>query len=125
MNGRRFDDAIATGCWYLDIHPNKTTNGGANDFDPRKVQPEPYDIPYRSLLPQKLDNLLVAGRCHSATRGAHGSTRVTVTAMAMGEAAGVAAALACETKADVATIDGRKVREILSRRDAGPFTDAR
>jgi hypothetical protein len=72
-----------------------------------------------------LDNLLVAGRCHSATRGAHASTRVTVTAMAMGEAAGVAAALACETKADVATIDGRKVREILSRRDAGPFTDAR
>ena len=45
--------------------------------------------------------------------------------MSLGEAAGAAAALACATKVDVATIDGRKVREILPRRDAGPFTDAR
>jgi hypothetical protein len=44
--------------------------------------------------------------------------------MALGEAAGVAAALACETSDAVATIDGRRVRELLSRRDAGPFTDA-
>ena len=42
----------------------------------------------------------------------------------LGVAGGVAAALACETKAEVATLDGRKIREILSRRDAGPFTDA-
>ena len=70
MHGRRFEDAIATGCWYLDLHPNKTTVGSANDFKPEKVQPEPYDIPYRSLLPQRIENLLVAGRCHSATRGA-------------------------------------------------------
>ncbi len=87
MGGRRFPDAIATGCWYLDLHPNKTTLGSANDFKPEKVQPGPYDIPYRSLVPQKIENLLVAGRCHSATRGAHASTRVTVTAMALGEAA--------------------------------------
>lgn len=93
MKSNRFDDAIATGCWYLDLHPNKTTIGSANDFAPEKVQPTPYDIPYRSLLPQKIENLLVAGRCYPATRGAHASTRVTVTAMAMGEAAGVAAAM--------------------------------
>ncbi len=68
MQARRFDDAIATGCWYLDLHPNKTVAGSANDFDPKKVQPKPYDIPYRSLLPQKIENLLVAGRCHSASR---------------------------------------------------------
>jgi hypothetical protein len=47
---------------------------------------------------QKASNLLVAGRCHSATRGAHASTRVTVTAMAMGEAAGVTSALAASSK---------------------------
>jgi hypothetical protein len=124
MKSRRFDDAIATGCWYLDLHPNKTVAGSANDFDPKKVQPEPYDIPYRSLVPQKIENLLVAGRCHSATRGAHASTRVTVTAMAMGEAAGVAAALALQSKAEVAHIDGVKVREKLATLNAGPFTDA-
>lgn len=124
MKGHRFDDAIATGCWYLDLHPNKTVVGSANDFDPKKVQPEPYDIPYRSLVPQKVENLLVAGRCHSATRGAHASTRVTVTAMAMGEAAGCAAALALKTKTEVAVLNGVKVREALTRQNAGPFTDA-
>jgi len=124
MKGRRFDDAIATGCWYLDLHPNKTVIGSANDFDPKKVQPEPYDIPFRSLVPQKIGNLLVAGRCHSATRGAHASTRVTVTAMAMGEAAGTAAAMALKAKSEVAAIDGVKVREKLSAQNAGPFTEA-
>ena len=124
MKSRRFDDAIATGCWYLDMHPNKTTLNGANDFDPKKVQPEPYDIPFRSLVPQKIGNLLVAGRCHSATRGAHASTRVTVTAMAMGEAAGAAAAMAMKAKTEVAALDGVKVREKLSSQNAGPFTEA-
>lgn len=122
MKGKRFDDSIATGCWYLDLHPNKTTVGSANDFNPEKVQPAPYDIPYRSLLPQKIENLLVAGRCHSATRGAHASTRVTVTAMAMGEAAGTAAAMA-GTKS-VQELEGAKVREALSAKGGGPFTDA-
>ena len=120
---RRHDDAIATGCWFLDLHPRKTTTD--KPFAGSGFQPKPYDISFRTLIPQKVGNLLVAGRCHSATHIASASSRVTVTAMALGEAAGVAAALACETKADVATIDGRKVREILSRRDAGPFTDAR
>lgn len=124
MQSRRFDDAIATGCWYLDLHPNKTVDGSANDFDPRKVQPEPYDIPYRSLLPQKIENLLVAGRCHSATRGAHASTRVTVTAMALGEAAGCAAALAMNAKSEVGTFDGVKVREALAKQNGGPFSEA-
>jgi hypothetical protein len=124
MKSRRFDDAIATGCWYLDIHPNKTVVGSANDFDPKKHQPEPYDIPYRSLVPQKASNLLVAGRCHSATRGAHASTRVTVTAMAMGEAAGVAAAMSLKAKVEAAALDGVKVREQLTKLGGGPFTDA-
>ena len=122
MKGRNFDDAIATGCWYLDLHPNTTTLGSANDFKPEKFQPAPYDIPYRSLVAQKLSNLLVAGRCHSATRGAHASTRVTVTAMAMGEAAGTAAALSLQNKTEVSQLDGVKVRETLTARGAGPFT---
>lgn len=119
---KRHDDAIATGCWFLDLHPRKTTTD--KPFAGSGFQPKPYDISYRTLIPQKVGNLLVAGRCHSATHIASASSRVTVTAMALGEAAGVAAALACEASGDVATIDGRQVRELLSRRDAGPFTDA-
>ena len=123
MQGRRFDDAVATGCWYLDLHPNKTTIGSANDFNPKKVQPAPYDIPYRSLLPQQVENLLVAGRCHAATRGAHASTRVTVTAMALGEAAGMAAALAVRGNKTPQEIHGTEVRQALAARGAGPFTE--
>jgi hypothetical protein len=54
-----------------------------------------YDIPYRCLVPLDVENLLVAGRCISTTHAAQGSVRVMVTAMAMGQAAGAAAAMCC------------------------------
>jgi hypothetical protein len=117
----RFDDAIATGCWYLDRHPNKTTLGSANATP--KVQPEPYDIPYRSLLPQKVSNLLVAGRCHSATQMAASSTRVTVTAMAMGEAAGAAAAMAIAGGRPLPELRAAELRANLKQRGGGPIQD--
>jgi len=87
LQSRRFEDVVVLGAWRLDRHPN------AAGYHPETYVP-PYDIPYRTLLPQKIDNLLVAGRCHSATSGALASSRVTATAMGMGQAAGVAAALA-------------------------------
>lgn len=117
----RFDDAVATGCWYLDQHPNRATVGSAQDTP--KAQPTPYDIPYRSLLPQEVSNLLVAGRCHSATQMASSSTRVATTAMAMGEAAGVAAGLAVQQKAALTELDTTCLRDTLAQRDAGAFTD--
>lgn len=118
LAARTFDDAVATGCWYLDRHPNKVTVGGAN-VGPA-VQPDPYDIPYRSLQPRKVSNLLVAGRCHSASASAMTSTRVTATAMAMGEAAGAAAALALAKRVTTAELAGTAVRERLESRGAGP-----
>lgn len=121
MATKAFDDAIATGCWYLDMHPNKITTGGANAVP--KQQPAPYDIPYRSLLPKNVDNLLVAGRCHSTTRLAQSSTRVTVTAMALGEAAAVAAALAVQGGTSPLKLDGRDVRKKLRTQNAGPVQD--
>lgn len=117
--GRKFDDAIATGCWYLDVHPQTVTVGSANIG--HGFQPGPYDIPYRSLQPQKIANLLVAGRCHSASKEAASSTRVTVTAMAMGEAAGTAAAVAVARKISTHELSGTDVRKELDSRHAGPF----
>jgi glycine/D-amino acid oxidase-like deaminating enzyme len=57
-----------------------------------------YGVPYRTLQPQRLENVLVAGRCFSATHEAHASARSMATCMAMGQAAGTAAATAAEPK---------------------------
>ncbi|GMV80239.1 MAG: hypothetical protein AMXMBFR7_14230 [Planctomycetota bacterium] len=119
-----FDDAIATGSWYTDLHPNKATEGSAHPKEEKVVPPQPYDIPYRSLVARGVENLLVAGRCHSADRVAASSTRVTVTAMALGEAAGCAAALSVRSKQPVAALSGVQVRERLAAQGGGPFTYA-
>lgn len=121
---RPFDDAIATGCWYLDVHPHTVTVGAAQDPDKKGFQPEPYDIPYRSLLPKQLANLLVAGRCHSASKVAASSTRVTVTAMSLGQAAGTAAALALANRTTPVELSGVKVRQTLESQHAGPYRSA-
>jgi hypothetical protein len=86
--GHRHDDVVVLGAWRLDRHP-----AGAPGYHDIPWTP-PYDIPYRTLLPRNFENLLVAGRCHSATSEALASSRVTATAMGMGQAAGSAAALA-------------------------------
>jgi hypothetical protein len=57
-----------------------------------------YGIPFRALQPRGLDNVLVAGRCFSATHDAHASARSMGTCMAIGQAAGTAAALSGEPK---------------------------
>lgn len=87
-SGQRHDDVVVLGVWRLDRHP--ATQPGYHDIP----WTPPYDIPYRTLLPRNFENLLVAGRCHSATSEALASSRVTATAMGMGQAAGTAAAVA-------------------------------
>lgn len=87
---RKFDDVIARCAYPMDIH---NPEGKGTKF--RWLPPgESYDIPLRCLLPKGIDNLIVAGRCISGTHEAHSSYRVMPTAMAIGQAAGVCAALA-------------------------------
>ncbi len=64
-----------------------------------------YGVPYRCLVPLKVDNLLVAGRCLSATSEAAGAVRVMPPSMAMGQAAGTAAALSLKTGATPRSLD--------------------
>jgi hypothetical protein len=118
--GTSHDDAIATGCWFLDFHPPKASLD--KPWAGSGFQPDPYDISYRTLIPKKVSNLLVAGRCHSSSQVANTSSRVTATAMSLGEAAGCAAALALQVKTEVALLSGLKVREMLAAQNAGPFT---
>src|SRR4029453_542228 len=72
-----------------------------------------YDIPYRSLVPQKVENLLVAGRCISTTHEAMAAVRVMATCMAMGEAAGRAAAMSVEQGISPASLDARELQRKL------------
>lgn len=118
--GNRFtDDGVVTGSWYLDVHPNRVTIGGANEQKP--YWPGPYDIGLGTFLPRGVSNLAVVGRCHSATKTAASSSRVTATCMAMGQAIGVAAGVARRLGVDLGELEGRKVREVLEKRGLAPF----
>jgi hypothetical protein len=72
-----------------------------------------YGIPYRALLPQEVDGVVVAGRCFSATHDAHASARSMATCMAMGQAAGTAAAVASAGGTTPRALDPRALRERL------------
>ena len=90
LTARKFDDVIARGTYPVDIH-NPHGKGTVLRSVPAG---DAYDVPLRCLLPRDVDDLLTAGRCISGTHEAHSSYRVTPTAMATGQAAGVCAALA-------------------------------
>ncbi len=87
MNAARFEDAIAWRSGFLDTGGQK---GGA--YTKVKI----HDVPYRSILPAKLDGLLVAGRCISATHLGTAAGKSMGNCMATGHAAGVAAAMAAK-----------------------------
>jgi hypothetical protein len=79
-----------------------------------------YYYPYRSLLPKQVDNLLVAGRHYSATSAAQKISREIPPCMAMGEAAGVAAALALSSGVSVRNVDVSAVQKALRAQGADP-----
>jgi hypothetical protein len=77
-----------------------------------------YEIPYRCLLPQSTEQLLVVGRCMSADHRVHQATKEIPPCFATGEAAGVAAALAAATKRMPSELDVAEVQRELERRGA-------
>jgi len=103
----RFDDAVAVASYPLDLH--HPVGGGCT----LTWCGDCYDIPFRSLVPQKVSNLLVAGRCISTTHEAMSAIRVMAPCMAMGEAAGRAAKRAVHDGVAPAKVDVAKLREEL------------
>ena len=125
LEGRAFEDGVSCGTYAIDVHPGQgkmqiyTGSGKAV-----------YEIPYRSLIPIGLDNLLVAGRCLSANSMAAGSARVMATCMAMGQGAGVAAALAASGDGNTRSVDTKVLRaklkaqgQYLLNEDVKPLND--
>jgi hypothetical protein len=84
-----FGDAIGVNGWPVEAHV-----AGTVEFRWQRAEHGYNQLPYRMLVPERVGNLLVAGRCASMTQGGQSSARVTGPCFAMGEAAGTAADLA-------------------------------
>jgi hypothetical protein len=95
LEGREFEDAIAMAANPI-IHYY-----GYRRF----LEHEGYQIPYRCIVPKKVENLYVIGRCMSTDQQAYESWRAMAHVLAIGEAAGVAAALCIKTKCRVRNLD--------------------
>jgi hypothetical protein len=96
LEAKRFDDAIGFCGATVDVH---NVEGGKDLTRMSAIREgKSYQVPYRMLLPQGVDNLLVAGRCVSADRVACGSIRQQAGCLVTGQGAGIAAALASKQK---------------------------
>lgn len=89
LGARKFDDAVARGNYPIDIH----NPAGGGTVIQELPEGESYDLPYRCLVPKRVNNLLVAGRSVSATHEAQAALRIMPICIALGQAAGTAAAL--------------------------------
>lgn len=109
LERRRFDDSVCLSGFPIDIH---SPTGNKLEFYAQKND-KALEIPIRTMLPKGADNLIITGRCISATHEAAASLRVTPTAMALGEAAGVLAALAAKANVSPRQIDYHLVQAAL------------
>lgn len=110
ITGRKRPDVVVrSASFVIDIH-NPTGPGQAENFATRT---QPYDIPYGCLVPRSLDGLLTAGRCISGSHDAHASYRVQCIALAIGAAAGTAAALAAQRDQQPRQLDVSHIQNAL------------
>ena len=107
-NGIKHRDGICKGGHEIDIH-------GENENHYRKTIKDAgsYDIPFGCLIPKGMQNVLMAGRCLSADRIAHSSARVMGTCLAMGQAAGTAAAMCIRKGVSPMSLDIQDLRDNL------------
>lgn len=114
MKLTQFEDAIALGNYDMDIH--NPEGGGTSHyfFKPGEF----YSIPYRCLIPKNSQNLLVAGRCISATHEAQAAIRIMPIVCCIGQAAGEAIAAAARSEANVKDVDIKKLHKRLEENGA-------
>lgn len=113
-SARVFEDWIATRCYFnFDVHcldgPGLDSTGAQVGF----TQKRKYTIPYRALVPRRVDGLLLAGRNISGTHLAHSNFRVMPVALNIGQGAGVAAALCARNGLQPRQLDVKLVQDVL------------
>jgi hypothetical protein len=114
LQTRQFDDVVAQAHYMIDIHD--PTGNGTHIRRLRKGTS--YDIPYRCMLPKQVENLLVTGRCISSTHEAFSSLRVMSISIALGEAAGVAGAMAAAGHISPSEVNVAQLQDELMRHGA-------
>ena len=112
LERKHFEDAVCTFAYAIDVHDTEG-NGGV-----LKSVNSYYTIPFRCLVPEDINNLLVAGRCISGTSEAAGSYRVMPCCIATGQAAGTAAALALQEGRNPGDVNCGALRETLLEQGA-------
>ncbi|MBE6712343.1 MAG: FAD-dependent oxidoreductase [Ruminococcaceae bacterium] len=112
LKGAISDSSICLSGYTIDIHYNNHRGTLFKKLD------RPFGIPYGCLVSAELSNLMFAGRCISVDDHVVGSIRVMPCCMAMGQAAGLAAAMAVTEKLSPAEIDVEKLREALRAQGA-------
>jgi len=105
-----FFDSVAKGAFPIDVHSTEKLGDEDNIFE---YLESAYTIPFRCLIPKKLKNILVAGRCISTDREANGSIRVTPTCMALGQAAGTAASLCVLKQVSPRELEIKELQNLL------------
>ena len=114
---RKFPDGISVSNYPLDAHGEAEYGKGMWQYDPNTPEGERYyEIPFRSLIPIGVDNLLCAGRCVGTDFFAQSTTRIQHSCHYMGEAVGIAARLAIESGEPVRMLDGARVRAVMVER---------
>ncbi|MEC0307037.1 FAD-dependent oxidoreductase [Paenibacillus lautus] len=112
---RSFEDDIARNAYFIDIHMATSKE----NMEIRHLPPgRSHGVPYRSLLPQGLANVWVAGRAASADRVVQGSLRVMPNCFAMGQAAGTAAAICAKTGGTSRDVDIKQLQRLLIEQGA-------
>ncbi len=107
LGGAKFPDGIAYSAWPVEKMEGDTVQlMWLKDL-------AWYEVPYRALVPERTGGLLVAGRCLSAERTAHASARTWALCVDLGEAAGLAAAMAVLRRVEPRDINGADLRQKL------------
>ncbi len=135
LYGKKFEDAIANGSYRVDIHHQDkpgltfkyldgTQSYNRPGYPPvkgrwrEKTESNPtfYQIPFRSLVPGKYDNLILAGRMLDADLVAFSAVRVMVNMNQTGEAAGTAAYLALDSNTPIPALNATTIRKMLAEK---------
>lgn len=114
LDARVFEDAVVRDAWFnFDIH--NISGAGLDEHGAQKhfSQKKGYTLPYRCLVPEKIDGLLLSGRNISGTHVAHSNFRAMPICVGIGAACGAAAAIAVETGCELRQVAAADIRKIL------------